>query len=116
MKKEEVKSKFYELLGADTLNQLMEDNWVGFDVEQVIVNEELVYTNTLQMDFFLRDNKGDKVVFGTISYNQDTKKWFSEYYAHEDSLLYDSFADLKKYLEEIEDEIVSDGEQAITFK
>ena len=114
IKDKQVKNEFIQLLGEATIDNLAEDNWIGFDVKREIINKKLVDTNTIEINFFYKDGKGDKVIYSQICYNKDTSKWYCENF-DEHELMFDSFEDLKNDLQEREAELMAENEQVITF-
>ncbi len=111
----EVKTEFIRLLGEDKVNQLGEDNWIGFDTAMEFVDGKLAKTETIEIDFYHKDIKGDKCVYSTICYDRGSKKWWCQNYDEYDDDNFDDFSDLQKSLENREEELSLDGDPVITF-
>ncbi len=98
-------NSFEALLGEKRLARIIEDNCVEFERK----NFEIYKTNEIEIVFLTTDNKGDDVIHCSVCYNEDRKKWFSDNCIDHPSVEFDSYDEMRKHLESIEDEIVNNG-------
>lgn len=112
---ESVKNEFIELLGENKVDRLIENNWIGFGIKRVLIKRKLTNSDIIEMDFFYKDMKGDKVVYSTICYSKHIQKWWSQNFDEYDEIMFANFSDLENSLIEREAEYASDGSPIITF-
>jgi hypothetical protein len=103
------KELFEELIGKDNVENIIKNNWVGFDRKPF----NIYRVNGIEINFYETDGKGDQVTHCTVCYNEDDKMWHSENCIDYPEVTYDSFQGMKKHLDEIEDDIISNGFRTI---
>lgn len=96
---------FEVLLGEERLADIIENNWVEFERK----NFEIYKTNEIEMSFLTTDNKGDDVIHCSVCYNEDRKKWYSSNCIDNPSAEFDSYDEMRKHLESLEQKIVRNG-------
>ena len=103
--------KFTELLGAEVMENIKDNNWVKFDNEfmQLENGEYDKADYQFEMNFMEKDGKNDTVIHCSIHYNEKDKKWWSENCIDDEDMEFDTFEEVKQHLEDIEDDIIGNG-------
>lgn len=100
-----VRQSFIDLLGEDKIKSIEKENWVEFYRKPF----KIYKTNEIEIQFFKTDNKGDDVIFFSICYNEDEKKWFSENCIDYPEVLFDTYDEMKNHVKTIEQDIIDNG-------
>ena len=100
-----VKKKFKELIGKDKVNYIIKNNWIGFRRPEFCHQKE----DEIKIIFLYKDGVGDDVIFCSIHYDLDTKKWHSGNCIDYPDKEFDSYDEMKNNLESLEDEIAGNG-------
>jgi len=103
----DVRQCFVDLLGEDKIKFIEKRNWVEFEKKPFSIYQ----TNEIEIIFLKTDNKGDDVIFFSICYNQDEKKWFSENCIDHPEIPFDTYEEMKKHVEDIEQKILNNNFQ-----
>lgn len=100
-----VRQRFIDLLGEDKVKFIEKHNWIEFDRKPF----KIYKTNEIEIQFFVRDNKGDDVIHFSICYNEDENKWFSENCIDSTEILFDTYEEMKNHVKIIERDIINNG-------
>lgn len=112
--KQLAKQKFTELLGKDLLQKIEDKNWIQFRCSRFIVENKLTNVDyQFEILFLEKDGVGDTVIYSSIIYNSNTRKWWSENVIDYPEIEYNSFKKMKQHLLDIEDEIIDNGSTTI---
>jgi hypothetical protein len=101
----DAKSVFIDLLGVETIKLITKKNRVEFDRKPF----EIYGTNEVEISFLKTDNKQDTVIFFSICYNEDDKKWFSENCIDSPCVEFDTYEEMVSHVTSIENKIINNG-------
>jgi len=74
LKDKEIRQQWIDLIGKDRVKFLENQYWVSYDKKTVSVYK----TNEIEMEFLMKDRLQDTVIFFSLCYNFDAKKFTTE--------------------------------------
>ncbi len=96
------RQQFINLIGEDKIKYIEKYNKVEYGSSPSEGND-------IEINFFITDGKGDRVIHFTIAYNFKDKVIFSENCIDSPPIGYNTYEEMRDHVLEIEDNIINNG-------
>lgn len=93
----DIRQLFIDLIGEDKINFIEKRNWVEYDRNYI--------TKEIEINFFKTDGKGDDVIFFSVIYCFDDKKWVSVNGIDNPDIAFDRISERESTYEEMRDHV-----------
>jgi hypothetical protein len=101
----ESRNLWASLIGENRVKALEKEYWVDFDKKDKFIYK----VNEIEIEFLEKDNKQDTVIFFTLVYNLDEKKFYCENCISDGDPGFDTYEGIREHNIKVQDRIIDNN-------